>query len=352
MSDKKCYLKNQLEEHGVILDSKWAFNPVSVYKPQRRKLKIFMQDLDSTQACNRFKWVGVPSYLPVWRIEQMLYMRGALMFYKLGNEFKLMPFVSNGDLNEYGLATKIKPITYNGTSQAIKIPSYENVNTNEYVVDNYGDIDSDNKCVILYDRVNGFNNTSGIMPKFTLQDTIIDEIITRLSFLNINLVNSQGKNIILVKEPKQKSAVEKALNNIYDSDKSYAIVKSMFDVQVINNEIKYEEQSIWEDAMSWNNLRLAGLGIDNNGLFNKKERQLNAESSANSEQIEVVTDAFYEARKLFIKQVKETFKNDEDFKRDFAGLDCIDLRVEKEEKQQKEERKDKGEDADGDDFMF
>lgn len=353
MSNTKCYMKDQLEENGVVLDCKWAFNPVQIYKPQRKKLKTFFMDLDSTQACNRFKWVGVPRYIPEWRIEQMLYTRGALMFYKVGNEFRLMPYVTNGTLNMYGLATKVKPITFNGTTQPTKNVDYDGLDNEEYDVDNFGDLNSEKKCVLLYDHVNLFNiGTAKGIPKVMTQETIVEEIVNRLSFLNINLVNSQGKNIILVKDPKQKNAVEKALNNVYASDKSYALVKSMFDVQVINNEIKYEEQSLWEDAMSWNNLRLAGLGIDNNGLFNKKERQIQAESSANQEQIEVMSDAFYEARKLFVKQIKETFKNDADFQRDFVNFNVIDLRLQNDNKNvSRETNEEKGVEED-DNIMF
>lgn len=327
MANTQCHIKDQLEEHGIILDGKWAFNPIRTYKPNRIKLKNFFTDLDSTQACNRFKWVGGPKYFAKYIIEQKLYTRSALVFFKdkLTKTFKLLPFTRVGKLNEDGFIVKVRPIPYNGETEDIKEATGEGT---DYNVDNYGDLENDeNKCVILYDRINVFSKNSGGIPKAILQDTIITEIVNRLSFLNINLVNSQGKNIILVKDPKQAKAVERSLESIYASDKSFSILKSNFEVQVINNEIDYQEQALWEDAMSWNNLRLEGLGINNNGLFNKKERQITGEQNANEEQTEIMTDAFYEARKLFIEQIKETFKNDEDFKRDFADFNVIDTRV-------------------------
>lgn len=325
--ETQCHVKDQLEEHGVILDGKWAFNPISVYKPNRRKLKNFLVDLDSTQAINRFKWVGGPNYFATYLIEQKLYTRSALAFYKdkLTKTFKLLPFTRSGSLNEDGIMVKVRPIAYNGQAEEIKNATGEGT---DYVVDNYGELqDVENKCVILYDRLTVFTKNSTGIPKAILQNTIIDEIVNRLSFLNINLVNSQGKNIILVKDPKQAKAVEKALQNLYASDKAFSILKSAFEVQVINNEIEYQEQSLWEDIMSWNNLRLEGLGISNNGLFNKKERQITGEQSANSEQTEIMTDAYYEARKLFIKQINATFGNDPDFKEQFSDFNVIDTRI-------------------------
>lgn len=346
-SNQNCKVSNQLEENGIILDAKWAFNPVKTFAPQRQKLQRFMRDLDGTQACNRFKWVGAPAYIPAERIEQMLYYRGALAFFKQGNEFRILPFVPVGELNMYGFMKKVQPIAYNGGEYSKK--DVKNIG-NELNVNLYEEADTNN-AVILWDRQNGLVTSAGMEPKFCLQNTIINEIVNRLSFLNINLVNSQGKNIILVKDPKQRSAVEKALNNVYASDKAYAVVKSMFEIQVINNDITYEEQSLWEDITSWNNLRLDGLGISNNGMFNKKERVLQVQTKTGQEETETISDAFYESRKEFIKQIKEVFKNDTDFKRDFAGFNVIDLRLEEEKKNTETSEEDE-EDIDYDNTMF
>lgn len=339
--EKTCSAKSQLEENGVVLDCKWAFNPVSVYKPNRRKLKQFLTDLDGMQACNRFRFLGAPEYFPVSRIEQMLYFRSALVFFKQGKEFRILPFVPIGNLNLYGFLNKVQPIAYNGGA----IDEKKTINFGQQIEINQYEERDKTKGVILFDRQNAFVYSNGTLPSYVLQETIINEIINRLSFLNINLVNSQGKNIILVKDPKQKNSVEKALNNIYSSDKAYALVKSMFEVQVINNGIEYKEQELWEDIMSWNNLRLERLGIDNNGLFNKKERQLTIESSTNEEQTEVITDAYYEARKEFVRKVNEVFGDDPDFKEQFKNFRVIDLRVENKKEIKKEES---GEEEDGD----
>ena len=344
-----------MEEHGIILDCKYSFNPVRQFAPQRRRLKQFIQDLDSVQACNRFKWVGVPSYLPDFIIEQMLYTRSKLAFCKVGNEFVLLPYVANGDLNRYGLATKIKTISYNGETGKEKEPSYEDTFGIEKTVEYFGDSeDSYNKCVLLFDRFGGYRQSTGpaILPKALLQNVIIDEIVNRLSMLNINLVNSQGKNVILVRDPKQQAVVEKALDDLYASDKAYGMVKSMFEVQVINNTVQNDQQNLWEDTMSWNNLRLEGLGITNNGLFNKKEREITGEINSNGEQTQITGDAYYKARKYFVETVKKTFGNDPDFKRDFAGFDVIDLRQPQTTEKNKQNDDMEDEDNDSDNFNF
>lgn len=75
--------------------------------------------------------------------------------------------------------------------------------------------------------------------------------------------------------------------------------------------------------MSWNNWRLANLGIQNSGLFNKKERQLTSEVDTQNEQVNNVLMAFYKSRKRFIEQIRETFKDDKDFQEQCKDFDVI-----------------------------
>lgn len=342
---KTCNMESQLEENGVVLDCKWAFNPVGVYKPQRQKIKQFFLDLDGMEACNRFKWLLSSPTIPKERIEQMLYYRSALVFFKQGKEFRLLPFVATGNLNLYGIMDKVQPIAYNGGLD--NKTQRKNIGAEIYI--NQEDEADITKGVILYDRQNGYVSTSGTIPTAVLQDYIINELANRFSFLNINLVNSQGKNIILVKDPKQKSSVERTLNSLYASDKAYALVKSMFDVQVINNSIDYEEQAIWEDITSWNNLRREHLGVNNQGLFNKKERQLQIQNMQTQDGTEIISDGYYESRKKFVEDVKRVFGGDPDFKKQFSQFDVIDLRV---ENKKQNNNNDNGENEENEDIMF
>ena len=343
---KTCSMESQLEENGVVLDCKWAFNPVGVYKPQRQKIKQLLLDMDGMEACNRFKWLISSPTIPKERIEQMLYFRSALVFFKQGKEFRLLPFVATGSLNLYGIMDKVQPIAYNGGLD--NKSQRKNIGAEIYI--NQEDEKDTTKGIILYDRQNGYVSTSGTIPTMVLQEYVINEMANRFSFLNINLVNSQGKNIILVKDPKQKASVERTLNSLYASDKAYALVKSMFDVQVINNSIDYEEQSIWEDITSWNNLRREHLGINNQGLFNKKERQLQIQNMQTQDGTETISDGYYESRKKFVEDVKRVFGDDPDFKEQFKQFDVVDLRIEKQPK--KETNAEDMESDDNDNVMF
>lgn len=302
--------------------SDYAVNPRYNYNPNREKLKRYLQNLDSVQACNRFEWRDCPKSIPSFRIEQMLYNRGGLVFFKQGHQFRLLPFFANEELNMYGLMKKVTPIAYNGSMADLNKNAKENGIANPLVVDNYGTDESiDGKAVVLFDRDNAFTYSGGVEPIAIAQNEAIEQIVNRLCVLNVNLINSQGKNIIIVPDGKMANAVDKNLQELFNSDNPYAVAKSSYDIKVVNNTIEYKEQEIWEDIMSWNNWRLANLGIQNSGLFNKKERQLTNEVDVQNQQIDNVFNAFYKARKRFIEQIRETFKDDDDFKEQCSKFD-------------------------------
>ena len=107
-------------EPYITQTAKYAVNPKYTYAPDRDGLTRFMKNLDSVQACNRFEWVNCPKSIPAFRIEQMLYNRGALVFFKQANQFRLLPFFANEELNLYGLMKKVTPIAYNGTVASVE----------------------------------------------------------------------------------------------------------------------------------------------------------------------------------------------------------------------------------------
>ena len=304
--------------------SKYAMNPVGNFSPKRDDLVLFLKNLDSVQACNRFEWKGCPKSIPAFRIEQMLYNRGALVFFKQGNQFRLLPFYTNEELNMYGLMKGVTPIAYNGSVADITKDRESKALHTPLSVDNFGtDENLDGKAVILFDRDNAYMSSNGVTPIAIHQTKAIEQIVNRLCVLNVNLVNSQGKNIIIVKDPKQANAVDKQLKDFFNSDSPYAVAKANYDINVINNTIEYQEQAIWEDIMSWNNWRLANLGIQNSGLFNKKERQISGEVDTQNTQVDDVLNAFYKSRKRFIEQIRETFKDDADFQEQCKDFDVV-----------------------------
>ena len=55
-------MEYQLKQSGAVVDNK-DFNDLGSFSPKLAKLKMFFQDLDSQQFCNRYKWTGFPKYM-------------------------------------------------------------------------------------------------------------------------------------------------------------------------------------------------------------------------------------------------------------------------------------------------
>ena len=66
-------------------------------------------------------------------------------------------------------------------------------------------------------------------------------------------------------------------------------------------------QSLFEMWQSWNNLRCLQIGVDNNGVFEKKERRITVETRGDSLQSKLILDAGLQMRKLAIKQFQAQY---------------------------------------------
>lgn len=328
MSNKKRkkYLtdKAQIEAAGIDLDGE----SLSLFTTNMTGLADYMRDIDSQQFISRYKWKGLPKNIYGWRVEQMLYFRASLALFKIGKDFMMLPYASTRGYNAVGIPNAVKPVSFNGEYPEKKGETLDY----ELFINNVGVENPNVKAVLLFDRFNGFGTTSK-MSRYQLSAPIIEEICNRFAFLGINIKNSQGKYIIICKDENTAQILKNSLDDMYSSTRNYQLVRSMFEVQVINNKVDYQEQQIWEDISSWDSLRLNGMGYENNGMFNKKERKLDGELSGGKIQTCAVLMNGLRARKWFCEQVKEIFANDPDF--DFSGLD-VELNEEFQEKEEEQ----------------
>lgn len=307
--------KVMLEANGVDVSGRNCGTPaVTLFTTDMTKLATYMRDIDSQQFINRYKWKGLPKHIPAWRLEQMLYYRGSVVLFKTGKDFYILPYASTKGVNLLGLPNAVTPVSFNG----LKPQEEGDALQRELTINNTGDYNENADAVILYDRFNGIINPTGITARFILSEPIIHEICNRFAYLGINLTNSQGKYLIICKDEKTADVVSSQLDELFASTKNYALVRSMFEIQVINNKVDYQEQQIWEDIASWNSLRLEGLGVSHNGLFNKKERQINGELSGVKEQTSNILNNGLNARQYFVEQAKLLFGDDPDFIEQFG----------------------------------
>lgn len=312
--------KDALEAQGIDVDGKLPSFLPKLFTTDMDGLARYMRDIDSQQFIRRYKWRGLPKNIPAWRVEQMLYFRGSVALFKAGKEFYILPYASTKGINAIGLPNAIKPVCYNGALPDEK-GEYKNDKLyfdKELPINNYGLYNPDAKAVILYDKYNAVVNPTGVVSRWAYVQPILHEICNRFAYLAINIRNSQGKFLIICKDEKTAKVVNQQLDELFASTKNYALIRTMFEVQVISNQVDYQEQQIWEDIASWNSLRLEGIGVEHNGLFNKKERQINGELSGVKNQTNAILLNGLKARQDFVEQAKELFGEDKDFQDQFG----------------------------------
>lgn len=338
--------RDQLKDAGVIGDKDYL--GIKLFTTDMTGLASYMRDIDSQQYMERYKWRGLPKNIPAWRVEQMIYFRGSVAIFKVGKEFYILPYASTRGINLIGLPNAIQPITFNGEKPEKEGKAF--LGDKQLIVNNKGSYDPNAEAVILYDKYTNIANPTGVVSRFAMVQPVLHEICNRFAYLGINLRNAQGKYVILCKDEKTAGVVDQQLTEMFNSTKNYSLIRTMFDVQVINNQIDYQEQQIWEDIASWNSLRLEGIGIEHNGLFNKKERQINGELSGVKNQTNAILLNGLKARQDFVELVKQQFGDDADFKEQFGtdfGVDLMDYLQEDttaEEMEDSEEVTDNGND--------
>ena len=255
-----------------------------------------VNNIGFVQATNRYKWKNLPDNLTSELIESMLYYKGAICLYYRGGTMYALPFVNSGDLNVYGRFTSITPIAFNGkeTRQPYKL----NVNTD-------GVYNDKAEAVILYDSQPQINGA--ILSKAVLLSQLNSNCSDILNMIMNNIKNSNKKLVFPCEDETQANQLRLDLDNAFNSSDNFIVVNkgAINDLKPItmNNDVALVSQSLFEAWQSFNNLRCMLTGIENNGVFEKKERVITDETRGDTIQPKLALYNGLEMRKQAIKQL-------------------------------------------------
>lgn len=280
-----------------------TINPVAMRDIPRQEYEAFLFDLASQQACARYRWRYLPNGLKSYLVEQMLYLRGALCgFTNKGvfaaqprDDFYILPFAIEDGVNVYGLPNKIKPMPYQGP--LVDKPTLQAQRA--LVIDATGNYNPKAEAVLLYDRLPLFNGTS-FDSRIAYNACLIHELAEIMARLHINIVTSTKKVWVKIMSAKQQRQAEQELDAALGTDKPYVLVAGCYDFTVPNTEISINTQELWEAFSSYMALLMQSLGVQNAGVFNKKERQLVDEVQQEGAETSLIEDAGLEMRQQFI----------------------------------------------------
>lgn len=279
-----------------------TINPVAVRDIPREEYEAFLFDLASQQAAGRYRWRYLPNGLKSYLVEQMLYLRGALcgfpnkgVFEGQPKDFYILPFAVQDGVNVYGLPNAIKPMPYQGPlSNKPTLQAQRSL-----IIDATGNYNPKAEAVLLYDRLPLFNGKS-FNSRIAYNACLINELAEIMARLHINIVTSTKKIWVKIMSAKQQRQAEQELDEALSTDKPYVLVAGGYDFEVPNTEISINTQELWEAFSSYMALLMQSLGVQNAGVFNKKERQLVDEVQQEGAETSLIEDAGLEMRQQFI----------------------------------------------------
>lgn len=309
VNNKQVNLASQLTQKGVPMPAhinpNKRVNPIGYYSPDRTRYELLWTNYDLNQCVSRYKWEGLPNGLTSWNLERMLYFRGTLAGFNFAGKGYILPYVNSPKINPYGLPSAIRPITYNG--QAVDDKPTFFAQEFELPVDEYGNEADKYSAVLLYDAL-PYSPTGTAPSRYFLNQAIISDIADTLARVNINIVVSNKKILLQIKDAKQREVVQKELELAFDSDCPFAIITSELDVNGVQSTNDFNADDLFNSIKNYDAIRCFMNGISSKGFGNeKKERLSTGELAGGEEEKDLILDMGFELRQLFCDQCNAKF---------------------------------------------
>lgn len=254
----------------------------------RKQLRI----IDEQDAVNRYVWYNLPCNITSQELERLLYYKGQLAFFyfKELDEFYFMPYALDGTIDFYGRFNTVHPVpmaegTDNDTKALIAKQSAV-LSTLKLKVLYDVPLDLDDKpdayCVLLHDYTKQLSQT--IIPRRDIQDGLLGAMADMIPFMRTSLMNSTGVNGIRVQNEDEQSnvvmanmSVERAAIN----GQKWVPIVGQVEFQDLSAGAGDRAESFLLAMESLDNFRLSTYGLENGGLFQKKQYQNIAQTSLN-----------------------------------------------------------------------
>lgn len=280
-------------------------NPVGFYNPDKLKYELIWTNYDLNQCVARYVWDDLPNGLTSWNLERMLYFRGSLVGFGLAGKAYILPYTISGQINPYGMPTRVKPITYNGNPVGGEDDSISE--SFELPVDLLGNKNSNYGAVILYDSIPTSPSTKS-PSRYFLNQIIIHEIAETFARVNINVVVSNKKILLQVKDPKQRDVIAKELKIAFGSDSPFAVISTPLEAQSIQSSSDFNADELFNTIKNYDAIRcfMSGIASKNFGT-EKKERLVSGELQGSEEQKDLILDMGLELRQQFCDLMNAKF---------------------------------------------
>ena len=281
-------------------------NPIGYYNPDKELYKRLWHNYAFNQNVSKYVWKNLPNGYKSWQIERMLYYRHSIAGFYVGGRVYIMPWVTKSQLlNPNGFPTKISPITFNGRPLAGK-NDYFNEGF-ELDVDYNGNETDKYSAVLLYDSV-PYASTGFSPSRWYFDDLIIKEIADTFARININVVVSNKKIILQIKDAKQAEVVRKELEKGFGSDSPFMIVTTPLEAGSIQSSSDFNADELFNTIKNYDAIRCSMSGISSKAFgTDKKERLVSGELAGYEEEKDLILDMGLDLRKEFCELCNKKF---------------------------------------------
>lgn len=279
----------------------------------------FFRIIDEQDAVNRGTWYNLPQGITSQELERLLYYKGQLAFFyfKELEQFFFMPYALDGTIDFYGRYNIIHPVPMTSGKEENEKKIYKSqmdILSNlklKCIYDVVLDEESlteellTKSCVLLHDYTKQLGQT--IIPRSIINEPILKIESEIIPFMRTSMILGTGVRGIRVQDEDQKYNVLEGAKDIEESAKEgvpyIPIVGSIDFQELADKSTNGKSQEYMLALQSIENLRLAGYGIDNGGLFEKKAHELEVEAQINGGPIGLVMQDATSIRQHFCNVV-------------------------------------------------
>lgn len=270
------------------LPTKMGDSPEALKEAEKRLLRI----MDEQEAINRYTWYNLPSGLNSQMIERMLYYKYSLMFFfqatPSGGEFFCLPYALDGTVDVYGRYNTVTPCIFGGPGKTKKDDIWIEGLTFDVVREVAIDIEEVKKnyekgCVLISDYTNQMAEDG--TPRQILQDQLIDCLAEAVPLARTNMFANSGTKAMRTNDDSDVASVKAANKSIAHaalSGEYFIPITSPIEFQELTNggsAAASQDFMVYLEAL--NNHRLAFLGIDSTGTY-QKSTYVNQSQTANA----------------------------------------------------------------------
>ena len=268
----------------------------------KENIKKQIRIQDEQAAVNRYTWYNLPDGINSQMLERMLYYKGQLCFfyYEELDTFYFMPYALDGGIDFYGRFKRVHPVPFsNGSSESdkeenVEIEKQRAVLSTKKLTPVYDVILPEDlieagveklytSCVLLKDYTEQLSQT--IIPRQILNDSIIDVESECIPFMRTALIRATGVKGMRVGSQDEMTNVQTANDSMLDAALTGKVnipIVGQLDFQELNDGAVGKADEFMMALQSLDNFRLSTYGLDNGGLFQKRERKLVSEQEMNA----------------------------------------------------------------------